>query len=184
MTADNSPIKTVASRKVYENRWITVYEDKTIMPNGKDGVYGYIASKDSVITAVIDGQNRICMVHAFRYPSKSWGWELPGGSGDGEDLTQAALREVEEETGIVAKHCEKLGETLICNGFMTERMASCVAYDLRYDGEKDDEEVFKGMRFFNLAEIEKLIEDGEINDGQTITGLYFAKRWLAKRGVV
>lgn len=179
------PIKTVSSKVVYQNKWMTIYEDKTIMPTGTSGIYSYLESNNSVVTLVLDEDDRVCFVRAFRYPSKSWGWELPGGGGEGENPTIAAQRELEEETGILAACCEKVGEALVCNGFMTERMNIYVAYELSFEGKKNiGDEALSDMQFFSLAQIEELVAAGEINDGQTITALYYLNRWLAKRGTI
>lgn len=177
-----APIKTLGSKIVYQNPWITIHEDKTLMPSGKEGIYGYLESKDSVNVVVFDDQDRIYMAKSFRYPTKSWGWELPGGSSDGEDLLQASKRELEEEAGIIAEQWELVGKNVVCDGLMTERMATCIAYDIRFDGTKENgDEQFADTGFFTLEEIDQMVDNGDINDGQTITGLYLAKRWLARR---
>ena len=100
----DDPIQTIESKVVYQNHWITIHEDKTRLPSGREGLYGYLESKDSVMAAVFDEQNRICMVRAFRYPSKSWGWELPGGSGEDENLLDASKREFEEKLALGPTH--------------------------------------------------------------------------------
>jgi 8-oxo-dGTP pyrophosphatase MutT (NUDIX family) len=180
---ETDPIKTISSQVVYQNPWITVREDKTKTPTGNDGLYGYVESKNSVMVAVVDAEQRVYMVRAFRYPTKTWGWELPGGGGDGEEAVEASQRELEEETGIRAKHWEKIGDTLVCNGLLTERQTVCVATDLSFDGHKEDsDETFGDMRFFSLTEIDGLVDSGEINDNQTITGLFFLQRWLQGKG--
>lgn len=176
------PPKTKVSGKVvYQNPWMSIHEDETVTTTGEKGTYGYLESKDSVVVVALDQKNRACMLKSFRYPSQSWGWEFPGGGGEGEAIIDASKRELEEETGILADKWELLGNTLVCNGFMTERQQSCVAYDIRMDGEKEvSDEVFAEMRFFTFDEIEQLIDTGEFDDNQSITAFYFAKRWLSK----
>ena len=174
-----APKKPTSSKIVYQNPWITIHEDTTTTQDGQTGIYGYLESRDSVMVAPIDSNNRICLIKAFRYPSKSWGWELPGGGGDGENLVEASKRELEEETGIVAANVRQLAVTYVCNGLMTEKQATCVAWDLRFDGHKEEtDEVFMDQKFFSLTEISNMIAGGKINDNQTITGIYLVKEWI------
>lgn len=181
MNTDDTPKKPLRSTVVYQNQWITVREDTTVTTDGQKGLYGYLESRDSVMVAAFDEQDRICLVRSFCYPSQSWGWEFPGGGGEGEELIAASKRELEEETGIIAENWERVGHTLVCNGLMTERMTTCVAHGLRYDGQKEDsDEIIADMQFVTLAQADELVATGEINDGQTITALYVARQWYEK----
>lgn len=181
MTNDN-PWKLLSSRIVYENSWMEIQEDKVITPTGKEGIYGFLRSNDSVMIAVLNDDNELYLVRTFSYPSASWNWELPGGNTDGENVANASKRELEEETGIVAKTWRKLGNTRVCNGFMTERMATYLATDISFSGSKEsaDEQVVDA-KFVPMAEVDAMIERGEINDGQSITAIHLAQKWLAKR---
>lgn len=175
MKDEDAPKKPVTSKIVYQNPWIKIHEDTTVDTAGNSGIYGYLESRNSCMVVAVDNQERIFMVRGFRYPSQSHGWELPGGGGDGEDLIEASRRELEEETGITATNWSKLGEAYVCNGLMTEKMAVCLATELRFDGEKELSscEVFADMRFFDRDEIDELIRSSEINDCQTIAGLQY-----------
>ena len=57
---------------------------------------------------VTDAGGRVCLVHRPRYDD----WSLPKGKLDpGETFEEAALREVEEETGLVCTLAEELAPT-------------------------------------------------------------------------
>ena len=55
------------------------------------------------------GQGRVLFVRRYRFIQERWGWELPGGLVDeGEDPREAAVRELEEQTGYRAGELEHL----------------------------------------------------------------------------
>jgi 8-oxo-dGTP pyrophosphatase MutT (NUDIX family) len=177
-----NPWKLKSSRIVYENPWVRMREDSVITPTGKDGIYGVLESKDSVMVTVLNELQEVLLIRTFAYPAGSWNWELPGGGGEGEDAATASARELEEETGIRARSWEPLGTTRVCNGLMTERMTVFVAYDLSFDGKKEvaDEQVAE-QQFFSLPKIYEMVDSGKVNDGQSITRLFLLERWLAAR---
>ena len=176
---NEAPSKTkISSKIVYQNPWITIHEDQTISQDGNTGIYGYMESRDSCMIVVVDDPERLYLVRGFRYPSQSFGWELPGGGGDNEDLLEASKRELEEETSIIAQSWQKLGEAYVCNGLMTEKMAVFLARELSFTGQREQsDELFSDMRFFTLDEIDDLIREGEINDCQTLAGLHYYQLW-------
>jgi len=181
LTAMNelNPWKVLSSKTVYENPWIRVREDKVIRPSGSDGIYGVIESNDSVMIVSLNSQNEVFVVRNFRYPAGTWNWEIPGGGGDKQEMLEASKRELSEETGIIAGKWDKLGTTWVCNGLMTEKMTTYLARELEIkEKQEEPDEPVVASKFVRLDEIDKMIEDGEINDGQSITALYLLKQWL------
>lgn len=75
----SAEIKTLGSKTVYANRWMTVREDAIERPSGHRGIYGVVEKADfAVIAAVQDRQ--MYLVEQYRYPVAGRYWELPQGS--------------------------------------------------------------------------------------------------------
>ena len=103
-------VKTLESKIVYQNRWMTVKEDVVERENGAIGIYGIVEKPDFAVIAAIEN-GKVCLVEQHRYPVGSRFWELPQGSWESSsigacDLAKAELR---EETGIVAHSMEHIG---------------------------------------------------------------------------
>jgi 8-oxo-dGTP pyrophosphatase MutT (NUDIX family) len=184
--SDENPYKILGTKTVYKNPWIRVREDKVVQPSGKDGIYGVVESDDSVMVAALNENNEVYVIRTFNYPDASWNWELPGGGGDGEDAVVASQRELVEETGILAEDWELLGKTRVCNGLMTERMYTYLARNLTLNStastkDENDEAIIGEGKFVSIAEVHEMIAAGEINDSQSMTGLYLLEQWLSKQ---
>lgn len=175
---DHNPWKTLSSKTVYQNPWIRVREDEVVRPDGTDGIYGVIESKDSVVIATINDDGEVYLIRSFNYPASTWSWGLPGGGGEDEAPEIAAKRELVEETGITASKWTFLGKMRVSSGLMTEQMAVLLAQDLSFGEriEADDKDLISEGRFFSFEEIDDMIKRGEIDDTQTVTGLYLARR--------
>jgi 8-oxo-dGTP pyrophosphatase MutT (NUDIX family) len=177
-----NPFKTLSTKIVYQNPWIMVREDQVIRPDGTEGIYGVVESKDSVVVGAVNDEGQIYLIHSFSYPAQSWQWELPGGGSDGEEIIEASKREMAEETGIVAREWSELGNIRVCDGLMTERMHILLAMELEH-GEKpesDDDGMITDGRFFTFDEVQAMVADGRIDEGQSIAALYFIEKHLAK----
>jgi ADP-ribose pyrophosphatase len=182
MRSDN-PYKTLSTRIAYKNPWITVEENAIIHPDGREGIYGIVKSNDSVTVLPVNEKGEILLIRAFSYPGNKWHWELPGGgSNGGDDFVKASKRELLEETGISAEKWQQIGLTRPLDGIATERMAVLIAENLTINDipPADDNGVIDERKFFDLTTIHNMVKNGMIDEGQTLSALYYYELWRKK----
>ena len=164
-------IRTLSSRVVYENPWMTLREDEIEYGDGSRGLYGVVDKPDFAV--VIPARNGgFHLVEQYRYTLGGRRWEFPQGSfpngvtGTPEDL---AATELAEETGLTAGRLERLGYLNCAQGFTGQGFHVFLATELT-PGEPDREVTEQDMReqWFPRGEVERMIRDGVITDDSTL----------------
>lgn len=170
--SDILDIETVASRLVYENRWMRVREDQIRRRDGSDGIYGVVEKPDFVVIAPVEDDGRVHLVQQFRYPVGVRYWELPQGTWEGPpesgpaDMARGELR---EETGLEASELIYAGKLFPSYGFATQGFHIFLAKGLRQNApalELEEQDLIS--QTFPLEALENMIRDGEIQDATTV----------------
>jgi len=158
--------KTLDSRIVYDNPWITVRDDRVINPGGGENQYGTVHFKNKAVAIVaLDEEGNTWLVGQDRYTTGNYSWEVPmGGAPLGEDPLDAARRELKEETGLSAKRWSHVMNLHTSNSITDEEGLIYVAQDLTA-GEPDFEETENiEIRKLPLEDALKMVLNGEIVD--------------------
>jgi ADP-ribose pyrophosphatase len=134
-----------------------------------------------VIPLTDDG--RVVLVEQFRHAVQRVSLEFPAGVvEDGEPPVEAALRELEEETGYCAGSATLVGEfdpdpAIQSNAVQVVVAEACTAAGRRHQDSGED----VAVRMVGVDEVAGLIERGEIRSAPAITAWSLFQRQLSRQ---
>ena len=167
-----SPWRTLGSKPVYENPWISVREDSVIRPDGEPGIYGVVHYKNSAVGVMPVEDDHVYLVGQYRYPLERYSWEIPeGGCPEDEEPLCAAKRELKEETGLEARNWRMLGEAYLSNSVADEHAVWFLATGLVPGDQQPEGTEVIGVRRVPLREAIAMATDGRITDALSVLAL-------------
>jgi len=170
----SNPWTTLDTRVVYENPWIRVREDRVLRPDGQPGIYGVVHFRNKAVGVLpVDDRGRIWLVGQYRYPLGRYSWEIPEGGGHGDEPPEeTALRELREETGLVAGRLEFLGISHLSNSVSDETAYLYRATELEAGTSAPEGSERLPVRLVEWAEVLRMLKDGAITDSMSVIALY------------
>jgi 8-oxo-dGTP pyrophosphatase MutT (NUDIX family) len=170
-------IRVTASKVVYENRWMRVREDETVLPDGSPGLYAVVEKPPAAVIVPLE-DDAVWLVEQYRHPVGERFWEVPQGAWeDAPDADAEALArgELAEETGLRAGRIERLTRLYFAYGIADQPFDVWVARDLE-QGEQALEATEQGLicARFAVDEVRAMVRDGRIRDSATVAALGLA----------
>ena len=173
--------KTLASKVVFSGERIKVRVDE-VQIGHKKSIREIVVHRPAVAVIAIDNQDFI-FVRQFRKAVEQEVLEIvAGGVEEDESPSQAAQRELSEETGFMAGKITKLGAFFTTPGFCSEYMYLYLAEQLfthKLEAEDTDEITIVRLK---AGELMTLINNGQIKDGKTLAAIALYQAYLKNRG--
>ncbi|MDO4539736.1 MAG: NUDIX hydrolase [Syntrophomonadaceae bacterium] len=165
----------IDSQEIYDGRILRLRVDEVELPNGRAGRREVVEHGEAVAVVALDESQNIILIRQYRYATGQQLLEIPAGLMEaGEEPLAAAQRELEEETGLCAKHWEQLSCFYSSPGFCDERIYLYLATGLYPGQENPDEDEFIETVSFPLSRAAQMMQAGDLYDGKTITGIALA----------
>ncbi|WP_117594292.1 NUDIX hydrolase [Haloprofundus halophilus] len=162
------------SKAEYETGWFTGGYDRVRQPDGTEKQY-YWAELSTAVVVVAVAEGHVLFVEQYRPTVRETQLELPAGIVEqGESFTQAAERELREETGFEASSLSLLQEFWTCTGLLRHRRGIVFAEGLSPGERELDSNEFLTPKAVPIDDAVAVARAQPTNDA-TIEGLLLAK---------
>lgn len=147
---------------------VDVRTDTVLLPNGQTAGREVVTHPGGVAILPITDDGQAILVRQFRYCVGQALLEVPAGKLEpGEDPRPAALRELEEEVGVIPDKLEYLGGLYVSPGISTEIIHLYLATGLKQGRRHPDEDEFLNVETMPFADLLELVIKGEVPDAKT-----------------
>lgn len=173
--------ETISKQTIFEGKIITVRLDTVILPNGTEAKREIVEHPGGVAVVALDENENVYMVRQYRRPFDTVLLELPAGKLNyGENPEECGIRELQEETGLVAETFENLGSFMVSPGFCGEKIHIYLARGLSSKEMHLDEDEFLEVYKYPLSELMDMIMQNQIEDGKTVIGILKTYEFLRR----
>lgn len=171
MTATTKPFTRISRKQIHADAWQKIFVDTIQFKDQHTGTYTFADRMSGVGIVVTTDSKQVLLQKEYRYVIDAFDWEIPGGGIDAaESPLDAAKRELQEETGIVAENLEFLGTFYPLNSFNTEQVSLFHLHLSEIPAMSDhseSSEAFGERKFFSFNEVLAMIDSNEIIDAMT-----------------
>lgn len=161
-----------ARELLHQGPFLALYRDSVLRPDGIAGTYEHVVVEDGVRVVAVDDDSQVVLVEDDFYLQERRILHLPGGGVGGQDPHAAAIRELEEETGLVAGETRPLGVIDPLSATTGARTHLFLATDLRPGHtQRDATEIGMTVQRWKLDDAIEAVRSGRITEAGTVAAL-------------
>jgi 8-oxo-dGTP pyrophosphatase MutT (NUDIX family) len=172
MHGEHGRWRTFGDRAIYESPEVWLGQVDVGLPSRERIWHHVVRLHRAVAVVLLDDPGRVLLTRRHRFIQDRWGWELPGGLVDeDEEPRDAAVRELEEQTGYRAAQLEPLVTFEAAAEIADAERVVFVGRDAQRVGEPVRSEGIERVEWFPIESVPELIAEGQIWNAASAVGL-------------
>lgn len=160
-----------------QDQYVLLLRDAVRFADGSLGTYIRMVAPEGSFPGVVIlpvWQGKVLLIRHFRHATRGWHLEIPRGFGVDRDAEVSARRELTEEIGAADIRLTSLGGVYTDAGADSSQVSMFYAEVGSY-GQPEVHEAITDILPTPLPEFERMIRDGELQDGYLLSAYALAK---------
>lgn len=164
--------KTIDRTVIYNGKIVDVEIHTVTLPNGETSTRELVYHNGAVAVCALTPKKEVVLVKQYRKPVEKPLLEIPAGKlEDDENRVEAAKRELEEETGYIAKELTHVVDMYGSPGSCDEQLSIYFTDNLEEGTVHLDEDEFVEVIKVPIENVKSMLMNKEIEDAKTIIAL-------------
>ncbi|HET6764122.1 MAG TPA: NUDIX hydrolase [Longimicrobiaceae bacterium] len=166
------PVRVRREATLCETPWFAVVRQSIVHADGAVGTACTVEYAAPAVGMIARRDGQVLLIRQYRFTVDEWVWAIPSGGVDsGETPMQAAMRELEEETGYRALEARLLLDYYPSYGSGNQRFLIYETDAVEHTGRPFDPHEVHEVRWFPREVVLRMALENRIVDGLSLTPL-------------
>ena len=162
----------LSTETIFDGRIVHLQVQTVRLPDDSETKREVVKHRGAVAVVAVDDEDMILLVKQYRIAIQQVTIEIPAGILEpNESPVDAAIREMQEETGYRPLNMQEIGGLHVAPGYTSEYIHLYYADGYEYEPLQQDGDEFVEHIRIPFTEAQAMVTDGRIHEGKSLVGI-------------